>query len=86
MFLDIRRALNKIFWDKREKIANYEITFIHRGAHEDRKTIPFSIITKIGPSWFIYKTVEEEAFIPFHRITAIKNTKTKRVIWKSARY
>jgi len=79
--LDIREALNKIFWDKREKIADYEITFIHRGVHEDRKTVPCSIIARIGPSWFIYKTDEEEALIPFHRIITIKNTKTKRTIW-----
>lgn len=81
----IREVLNRLLWDKREHIADYEVAFIHRGGYKNQKTIPCSIITQIGPSWFIYWSEEEEATIPFHRILAIKNVKTGEVIWSKKR-
>jgi len=77
----LRQILNKLVWDERERLVEYEITFIHRGAPRDRMTVPCSIITKIGPSWFTYKSREEEAIIPFHRIIEIRNVKTDRLLW-----
>lgn len=77
----LRQILNKLVWDKREAIANYEVTFIHRGIPGDRKTIPCRIITQIGPSWFTYESEEESAIIPFHRILEIKNVRNRQVIW-----
>ena len=77
----LRQILNKLVWDEREAIADYEVTFIHRGGDGDRKTIPCGIITQIGPSWFTYKSEEESAIIPFHRILEIRNLRDGQVIW-----
>lgn len=77
----LRQILNKLVWDERETIADYEIKFIHRGIPGDSKIIPCRIITQIGSSWFTYESVEENAIIPFHRILEIKNVRTGQVIW-----
>jgi uncharacterized protein (UPF0248 family) len=77
-----REIFNKIFWDKREKPENYFVTFIHRGAPQDRKTIPCTSIVKVERSWFIYSVEGEETLIPFHRILEIKNIKTGKVLWR----
>jgi uncharacterized protein (UPF0248 family) len=74
-----RAVLNRITWDKRLKDQqdHFTITFIHRGAPDDEKTILFKQITKVLAAYFLYKDDEtgEEVQIPFHRIMAIKNTK-----------
>jgi len=76
--------LNKILWDKRERPEYYEITFIHRGAHMNRKTIPCKSVTEVERSWFIYKSeVGEDVLIPFHRVTEIRNVKNKEIVFKS---
>ncbi len=80
--VNIKEILNKIFWDKRLNIENHVITFIHRGAKEDKKTIPCKLIVKTGKSWFLYKNMEDETFIPYHRILEIKNIKTGEILWK----
>lgn len=77
----LRQILNKLVWDKREAVADYEVTFIHRGVPGDRKTIPCRIITQIGSSWFKYKSEGEAAIIPFHRIIEIKNVRNGQVVW-----
>lgn len=75
--------MNKLLWDSRENIADYELTFIHRGAPGDVKTIPCSLIKEVKTSWFIYKSEEEEeVVIPFHRILEIRNTTTGQAIWR----
>lgn len=82
MLKTLRQILNKLVWDEREAIADYEVTFIHRGEYGDRKTIQCGIITQMGPSWFTYKTEGETAIIPFHRILEIRNVKNGQVIWR----
>ena len=78
----IRDVLNKILWDKNEGSHDYVVTFIHRGAIDDRRTIPFNSIVNIFSSHFVYRRGEEEVYIPFHRILEIKNVRTGRVTWK----
>jgi len=76
--------LNKILWDKRERPEYYEITFIHRGARMNRKTIPCKSVTGVERSWFMYKSeVGEDVLIPFHRVMEIRNVKNKEVVFKS---
>ena len=80
-----RTVLNKIFWDKREDPKYYEVTFVHRGAAGDRKTVPCGKITHLEPSGFVYQGEEGETFIPYHRIREIKDVRDGRVIWFSRR-
>jgi uncharacterized protein (UPF0248 family) len=80
----VRDFLNKILWDKRERPEDYEITFIYRGAHMNRRTIPCKSITGVKRSWFIYRNeVGEDVVIPFHRVTEIRNVKNNEVAYKS---
>jgi len=81
--LNPRDALNKILWDRRLKVEDYEVTFIHRGAERDEKTIPCSSIVKVGSSWFLYIAGEGgvETFIPFHRILTIRNVCSGDILW-----
>lgn len=80
----IKEIFNKILWDPREKknIEDYEITFIHRGAYQNRKTISMTMIKEVKSSAFIYLSeMGEETYIPFHRILEIKNKKTGEIVW-----
>ena len=79
----LKNILNKVIWDRRENPEDYVITFVHRGAVEDLKTIPFARIQDVGNSWFTYQDdAENETTIPFHRVTSVKNTRSGEVIWK----
>ncbi|MFX1295354.1 MAG: DUF504 domain-containing protein [Promethearchaeota archaeon] len=81
----IRKILNRLKWDTKENIADYEITFLHRGAPEDLKTYPAEKIKEIKASYlfFIDEDDEEgEVIIPFHRIRRIYNKKTNKIIWE----
>ena len=79
----LRKTLNKIFWDKRERIDDYILTFIHRGSPGDTRTIPLTKIVKVGSSSFTYQDdSEEETTIPFHRVTLVKNTRSDKALWQ----
>jgi len=79
----LKNILNKVFWDKRENPDDYALSFIHRGASGDLKTIPLAKIREIGNSWFAYgDNVENETTIPFHRVTLVKNTRSGNVLWR----
>jgi len=78
----LRETLGKIFWDQSTHAEDFTVTFIHRGAPEDRKSIPFSSIIKVGRSWFTYRSNGQETLIPFHRIIEVKNIKTGIVVWR----
>ena len=81
----LRNIFNKIFWDKRERKEDYEVTFTHRGVLNDRKTILFSSIIKAGKSTFIYIDDEEEIVIPMHRVIIVRNVRKGEIIWKKSR-
>ncbi|MFQ5761758.1 MAG: RNA repair domain-containing protein [Candidatus Bathyarchaeia archaeon] len=74
--------LSRLFWDKRLQPEDYSITFIHRGAPGDSKTISCSSVTKAAKSWFLYAEGGTEVFIPYHRILEINNIKTNEILWK----
>jgi len=81
--LTIREILNKIFWDPRQRKEDYEIIFIHRGAHMDRRVVPCGLVNRIQPSSFTYVDESgDETIIPFHRILEIRNIKTGKPIWR----
>jgi uncharacterized protein (UPF0248 family) len=80
----LRSIFNKIAWDTREHAEDYAVYFIHRGVPGDTRQIKASLITKVGPSWFMYATVgSEETLIPFHRVYRIVNVRTGHAIWMS---
>lgn len=78
----IRDLLNRLRWHPEEDIKDYEITFIHRGAFQDKKTIPAKEIVDILSSYFTYKEHKEIVVIPFHRILEIRNRKTGEISWR----
>jgi uncharacterized protein (UPF0248 family) len=81
--LIVRDLLNKLLWDPKEKRADYELSFIHRGATGDVKTIPCNAIMEVKVSWFTYLGEEEdEIIIPFHRILEVRNVKTGQTWWR----
>ncbi len=71
-----------MFWDPAEDRQNYEVTFIHRGAPKDKKSVSCNIVTKFGRSWFVYSSEEGETFIPYHRILEIKDRRDGTVLWQ----
>jgi sugar phosphate isomerase/epimerase/uncharacterized protein (UPF0248 family) len=73
-----REVLNKLIWDKRFDLADYAIIFVHRGAPHDLKVVRASDVKEIERSFFI---IDEDTMIPFHRIRAIRNTKTGEDIY-----
>ncbi len=82
----LKNILNRFFWDKAVSPNDYELSFVHRGAPDDTKTIPVSSVEKVGGSWFAYRADNDgETTIPFHRILKIRNIRTGQVLWKSRR-
>jgi len=78
----LRSILNKMTWNARERAEDYVVYFIHRGVPGDTKSIKASLITKVGPSWFMYAAADsDETLIPFHRVRRIVNVKTGKLIW-----
>jgi len=81
--LPLKNIFNRIFWDKRLDRRDYVITFIHRGAPSDEKTIAASLVKQVGKSWFTYEEEEgSEVYIPMHRIVTVKNLKTGEILWR----
>lgn len=78
----LRAIFNRIIWDNKERKEDYEITYIHRGATNDRKTIHMNSITKVEKSTFIYANNGVETTIPFHRVLIVRNIETGNIIWK----
>ena len=76
-----REIFSRMFWDPAEDRRNYEVTFIHRGASKDKKSIPCDAIVKFGRSWFVYSAEEGETLIPYHRILVIKDLRDGTVLW-----
>jgi len=77
----LRNIFNKIFWDEREDPRDYEITYAHRGAEGDKRTISAKDVKDVRASWIILRS--EGRLIPFHRILTIKNIRNGKVLWVS---
>jgi uncharacterized protein (UPF0248 family) len=82
----LKNILNKLRWDSREDAEKYLITYLHRGAPDDRIQVRASEILKLGKSYFTLKSKSgEDATIPFHRILEVRDTRAGRVIWRTRR-
>jgi uncharacterized protein (UPF0248 family) len=66
--------------------TDYVITYIHRGAPSDEKTIPAEIIKQVGKSWFTYEEQGQDIIIPMHRVIMLMNMKTGEVLWRKRMY
>ena len=71
-------AINRLKWTGR--LAGAEITFVHRGAENDMKTIPGAKISYLKRSHFCYEDGDRETHIPNHRILEVRLG--GNVLWK----
>ena len=78
----LKRLFDKIIWDSREDKKNYELTYIHRGAKMDQKTIPFELIKGVTKSTFTYICDGENIKIPLHRVLFVRDIQKKELIWR----
>jgi uncharacterized protein (UPF0248 family) len=82
----LKNILNRLRWDSREDAEDYLITYVHRGAPDDRKQVNASEILKLGNSYFTLQSESgEDVTIPFHRILEVRDTRTGTAVWKSRR-
>ena len=64
-----KSVLDMILWHPDMDIKLSKITYIHRGAKGNLKTIQGSQIVRLARGFLI---LDEETQIPYHRITKIK--------------
>lgn len=71
-----KNILNMILWHPKMKISRSKISYIHRGARGNIKTIEGFLIDRLENGFIILKNGNQ---IPFHRI--IKIEYNNKVIW-----
>jgi uncharacterized protein (UPF0248 family) len=86
----LRNFLNRLLWDEDYKKIreHFAITYIHRGAPDDEKTInALEIKSVLATGFEIYSSdFQQVVKIPFHRIKYIVDLRKSEVIYrKSAR-
>lgn len=72
-----KHVLDLMLWHPKKDITLCEITYIHRGAQRNLKTISGAQINKLEKGFMI---LDEEQIIPYHRIVKIKCK--NNLIWK----
>ena len=82
----LRNFLNRLLWDdqlKKER-ANFALTYIHRGAPDDEKTINCLEIKSVLATGFeVYSDEFNRVVkIPYHRIKYLVNLKEEKVIYR----
>ncbi|MEM4245870.1 MAG: RNA repair domain-containing protein [Candidatus Bathyarchaeia archaeon] len=78
----LKNILTGILWSMGVDPGDFEITYIHRGAPQDRATVKVSEVVTVGKSWFSHLKQGEETVIPFHRVMLLRNIKTGQVLWE----
>ena len=75
----VYRVLGKLLW--KGGIKEAEVVILHRGAPDDRKTIPGRRIKEIKKGFLVYLNQQgEETVIPYHRVLEVR--KDGKAIWK----
>lgn len=74
-----KNVLDMLFWHPDKDIENTRISYIHRGAAKNIKTIPGYRIKTIDKGFLV---LDENTLIPFHRI--IKIEYKQKVIWRKS--
>jgi uncharacterized protein (UPF0248 family) len=72
-----RNIINMILWHPDMEITETKITYIHRGAPKNLKTINGESIVRLEMGFLILK---EDTQIPFHKI--VKITNNNKILWK----
>ena len=81
--MTLRDVLNRILWDPREKGLPYCLTFIHRGAPGDARTVMVSDIEEVRSSWFLLRDrAEGLVTIPFHRVLEVREIGSGKTVWQ----
>lgn len=75
-----RRVLNELKWHPGKTLRNVRVTYIHRGAPGNRRTITSEDIAALEKSFILISTGKEDTRIPYHRVTEIKQGST--VLWR----
>lgn len=73
-----KRLLNELLWHPEKSLDGVDITYIHRGAQGNLKSVSAKE-TAFEKSFFIIKN-HIETRIPYHRIKEIK--RGNEVLWK----
>lgn len=71
-----KKVLDLMLWHPKRDISNCKITYLHRGAAGNLKTINGSEIKKLDQGFLM---LEEDVLIPYHRIVKIE---CENLIWK----
>ena len=72
-----RNIINMILWHPDMQITKTKITYIHRGAPENIKTINGNFIERLDRGFLILKEGKQ---IPVHRV--VKITNDNKILWK----
>jgi len=75
----ILNLLNKIKWDKRLRERDFSVIYTDR-VEDKYKEIPYSKIKRIEGTFIVLDMLDEETYIPLHRIRGVK--KQGLVVWK----
>lgn len=75
-----RKILSELKWHPDKALGNAEITYVHRGAPDDTRTIFGRDIIRLERSFFVLEIEGEETRIPYHRIKRIKFE--DKIIWE----
>ena len=75
-----RRALNEMKWHPEKGLHGVVVTYLHRGAPDDKMIVLAEDILRLEKSFFIIEGRGGETYIPYHRILEIRQD--ERIIWK----
>lgn len=74
-----KNILNMVLWHPEMEKNRLKISYIHRGARGNIKTIPGNGIDKLENGFLI---LDDETQIPFHRI--VKMEYDNKILWKKS--
>ncbi len=74
----VKRFLNELLWHPEKSLDGVDITYLHRGAPGNVKSVSASGVA-FEKSFFVIKN-HVETRIPYHRIRRIK--RGSEVLWK----
>jgi uncharacterized protein (UPF0248 family) len=76
---DLRQLFQSFKWNPNivEELPFIEITILHRGAPNDQRKFRYEDIIRLDGNFMVLlNEMNEEVYIPFHRILLIENTHT----------
>ncbi len=75
--------MNRIRWDPGKKRSHFSLTFVHRGAPGDVRTVAVSDIAEVHGSWFLLRDQTEGLVtIPFHRVLEVRDVGSGKMVWQ----